>query len=422
MQCCNICIFLGSFSLFYFFAPLRRLPASVKSVILVPNRGLKRPPVNTSQLDAGRRTGALAMKVGMLGVWDKWGVRYPVTVLHVDNCQVVQVKTEENNGYTALQLGVGEAKVKRLNMPQKGHFKAAAEAGFKHVDVHNNNMDADFVPNRTLMEFKVSKDCLLDVGTPIYASHFVPGQYVDVCGVSKGKGFQGVMKRHNFAGGRATHGNSLNHRTPGSTGGRQDPGKVFKGKKMPGNMGNDRKTIQNLRILKIDISRNLLYIKGSITGQKGAFLRVTDAVKGPYYPAETNAEEAIATGGECYTITDSKYNPYTLPIPTMSTKQYKELLVSLQDRRQAEKEQKLADELSKMSAKAQKVEVKRRAAEQVDEIGSNEESAIISVWADTSGKAANAGQMNNVEVRSAGDAVVEVDPGKGVEVADPYAL
>lgn len=398
-----------------------------RAVVLIPNRGLKRPPINTSQLETGKRTGALAMKVGMLAVWDKWSIRYPVTVLHIDNCQVIQKKTEETNGYTALQLGVGVAKVKRLKKPELGHFNAAQAAGAKHVDIYTNNEindEADFVANRKLMEFKVSEDCLLDVGTPIYATHFVPGQLVDICGVSKGKGFQGVMKRHNFGGGRATHGNSLNHRTPGSTGCRQDPGKVFKGKKMPGNMGNDRKTIQNLRILKIDITRNLIYIKGSIPGQKGAFLRITDAVKGPYYPADTKAEESIAENGVNYHITESQYNPYTLPVPTMSTGQYKDLLVTLIERRNAEKEQKLADELSRMSAGKKKAALKSRAAEALAQAGAEEEQVIISLWADTSARVGSVGQMNNVEVRAAGDnsVVPEVDPGKGVEVSDPYSL
>jgi large subunit ribosomal protein L3 len=197
-------------------------------------RFLKRPAVNTSQLPEGRRVGALAMKVGMLAIWDKWGQRYPTTVLQLDNCEVVQTKTEETNGYTALQLGVGEAKPSRVKKPQAGHF---AKAGVS--------------PKRKLQEFCVTPDAVLPAGTKIEAMHFVPGQLVDVCGISKGKGFQGVMKRWNFGGGRATHGNSLSHRIIGSTGCRQDPGKVFKNKKMPGRMGSERITTQNLTVLKV---------------------------------------------------------------------------------------------------------------------------------------------------------------------------
>ena len=144
------------------------------------------------------------MKVGMLPVYDKWGKRWPCTALQLDNCQVVQVKTEETNGYTSLQLGVGEAKVKRLGISKLGHYNKA-----------------EVTPNRKLWEFRVTPDMLLPVGTRIRAKHFVPGQLVDVAGISKGKGFQGVMKRWNFSGGRATHGNSLAHRIPGSTGQRQ---------------------------------------------------------------------------------------------------------------------------------------------------------------------------------------------------------
>eukprot|EP01038_Epipyxis_sp_PR26KG_P007473 gene7473-10186_t len=231
-------------------------------------RGLKRPPVHTSQLSEGRRTGAIAMKVGMLAFFDKWGVRFPATVLQVDNCEVVQVKTVETNGYTALQLGAGEAKLSRVKVTELGHFKKAG-----------------VYPKRKLWEFRVTPDCLLDVGTKISALHFVPGQLIDACGTSKGKGFQGVMKRWNFKGGRATHGNSLSHRNGGATGGRQDPGRVFKNQKMAGRMGGERTTVQNLIILKIDPKRNLIFVKGAVPGTNGSFLRIVDAVKGPFYPS-----------------------------------------------------------------------------------------------------------------------------------------
>mmetsp|Transcript_15682 Transcript_15682/g.26141 ORF Transcript_15682/g.26141 Transcript_15682/m.26141 type:complete len:290 (+) Transcript_15682:47-916(+) len=230
-------------------------------------RGLKRPSVNTSQLKEGRRTGALAMKVGMLGIWDAWGVRIPVTILHLDACEVVQVKTEESNGYTALQLGVGEAKASRVNITTAGHYQKAG-----------------VVPKRKLEEFRVTPDALLPVGTQIHALHFVAGQLVDVRGITKGKGFQGVMKKWNFKGGRASHGNSRNHRTLGSTGQCQDPGRVWKGKKMPGRMGGRNKTTQNLKVVKIDPSRNLLYVRGAVPGNNGSFIRISDAVKGPFFP------------------------------------------------------------------------------------------------------------------------------------------
>lgn len=231
-------------------------------------RNINRPTVNTSQLKSGRRVGALAMKVGMLAIFDKWGERHAVTVLHLDECQVLQKKTLDTDGYTALQVGVGEAKLKRVSGTLRGHF-----------------LKAGVVPKRKVGEFRVTPDALLPVGTKINAVHFVPGQLVDVCGISKGKGFQGVMKRWNFGGGAATHGNSISHRVPGSTGCRQDPGRTFKNKKMPGRMGSDRVTVQNLSVLKIDPARDLLFVKGAVPGSNGGFVRVTDAVKGPMPPS-----------------------------------------------------------------------------------------------------------------------------------------
>lgn len=252
----------------------------VGGLFRVLRRGFaQRPAINTSQLTEGRRTGALAMKVGMLAIFDKWGERHAVTVLHLDNCQVVQVKKPETDGYMSLQLGVGEAKLKRVGISKRGQYE-------KH----------GLVPNRKLAEFRVSPDALLPVGTKISSMHFLPGQMVDVCGTSKGKGFAGVMKRWNFGGGRATHGNSLAHRIPGSTGCRQDPGRVFKNKKMPGRMGGERVTTQNLQVMKIDPDRDLLYIKGAVPGSNGTFLRVVDAVKGPFYPAGTKPPMPTFTG------------------------------------------------------------------------------------------------------------------------------
>jgi large subunit ribosomal protein L3 len=185
-----------------------------------------------------------------------------VTVLRLDNCQVVAQRTDEKNGYTALQLGVGLRKVKNTPKAMRGHFaKAAVE------------------PKRKLAEFRVSPENLIDVGAELTADHFVVGQFVDVTGTSIGKGFQGVMKRWNFHGGRATHGNSLSHRVAGSTGQRQDPGKVFKGKKMAGHMGDERVTTQNLKVIKTDTARGLIMVEGSVPGAKGGWIYVSDAVK-----------------------------------------------------------------------------------------------------------------------------------------------
>lgn len=260
---------------------------------IIQKRFLKRPPINTSQLQSGRRVGALAMKVGMLPVWDKWGQRYPCTVLQLDNCHVVQVKTPTTDGYSALQLGVGVRKLsinpraKLQNYRRKvkatllGHFCNMLDNG----KVNDSVCDKAPVISRKLSEFRVSEDAILPLGTKIEASHFVPGQLVDVCGTSKGKGFQGAMKRWNFKGGSASHGNSLAHRALGATGQCQDPGRVFKNKKMPGRMGGDRKTVQNLFLLKIDTERQLLYVKGAVPGSNGSFVRISDAVKGPFYPS-----------------------------------------------------------------------------------------------------------------------------------------
>jgi len=218
--------------------------------------------------DGLRRCGALAMKVGMLPIWDEWGQRHACTVLQLDACEVVQVKTEETDGYDGLQIGVGEAKEKNVNQPMAGHFAAAGVA-----------------PKRRLREFRVSAPALLPAGTPITARHFVPGQLVDLQGTTKGKGFQGAMKRHGFGGLGASHGVSKAHRSLGSTGQCQDPGRVFKGKKMPGRMGGKTKTVENMKILKIEPERNLLYIKGSVPGQNGGWIRVKDAERGPRFPS-----------------------------------------------------------------------------------------------------------------------------------------
>lgn len=208
------------------------------------------------------RTGLIAKKLGMSRIFEANGVHVPVTVLSVDGLKVIAVKTAEKNGYTAVQLGTGAVKAKNVSKPMKGHFAKA-------------NVE----PKKKLGEFRVSEDCLLSVGNELSAEHFVPGQYVDVCATSIGKGFAGVMKRHNFAGLEATHGVSVSHRSHGSTGQRQDPGKVFKGKKMAGHMGAKRVTVQNLKVVAVDAVKGLIMVKGAVPGSENAWVRVTDAVK-----------------------------------------------------------------------------------------------------------------------------------------------
>ncbi len=208
------------------------------------------------------RSGVIAQKVGMTRVYNDAGEHVPVTVLKLENCQVVAHRTEEKNGYTALQLGAGTVKVKNVSKAQRGHFAAASVE-----------------PKRELAEFRVSPENLIEVGAEITADHFVPGQFVDVTGTSIGKGFAGSMKRWNFSGGRATHGNSVSHRVHGSTGQRQDPGKVFKGKKMAGHLGDERVTTQNLKIVMTDVDRGLILVEGAVPGAKGGWILIRDAVK-----------------------------------------------------------------------------------------------------------------------------------------------
>jgi large subunit ribosomal protein L3 len=208
------------------------------------------------------RSGLIAQKLGMTRIYTEEGVQVPVTVLKVDNCQVVAQKTAEKHGYTAVQLGVGVPKIKRLTKAERGHFAAAKVE-----------------PKRKLQEFRVSPENTIPVGAEITVDHFVPGQFVDVTGTTIGKGFQGGMKRWNFGGLRATHGVSISHRSIGSTGNRQDPGKVFKNKKMPGHLGAEQVTTQNIVVVKTDVERGLIMLRGSVPGVKGAWVSVRDAVK-----------------------------------------------------------------------------------------------------------------------------------------------
>jgi large subunit ribosomal protein L3 len=208
------------------------------------------------------RSGVIAQKLGMTRIFTDGGEHVPVTVLRIDQCRVVAQRTMEKNGYTALQLGAGLAKVKNVTRAERGHFAVA-------------NVE----PASKLAEFRVSPENMIDIGLEITADHFVPGQYVDVTGTSIGRGFAGGMKRHNFGGLRASHGVSVSHRSHGSTGQRQDPGKVFKGKKMAGHMGDARVTTQNLKVAKIDVERGLVLVRGAVPGAKGGWVLLRDAVK-----------------------------------------------------------------------------------------------------------------------------------------------
>jgi large subunit ribosomal protein L3 len=234
------------------------------------------------------RSGVIAKKVGMTRLFMEDGRQVPVTVLQLDGLQVVAQRTAEKDGYTAVQLGAGTAKAKRTSKAMRGHFSAAKVA-----------------PKRKVAEFRVDAENLINVGEEITADHYFEGQFVDVSGTSIGKGFAGAMKRHNFGGLRASHGVSISHRSHGSTGQCQDPGKVFKGKKMAGHMGAARVTTQNLQVVKTDSERGLIMIKGAVPGSKGGWVTVKDAVKKPFpenaiLPAalKSAAEEAARAAEE----------------------------------------------------------------------------------------------------------------------------
>ena len=208
------------------------------------------------------RSGMIAQKVGMTRVFGEDGSHIPVTVLKVDTCQVVAKKTDKTDGYNAIQVGVGLAKVKRVSKQMRGHFAKA-----------------EVEPKQRLQEFRVSEEALIEPGAEILVDHFVVGQRVDVAGTSIGKGFAGAMKRHNFAGLRASHGVSVSHRSHGSTGNSQDPGKVWKGKKMAGHMGDARVTVQNLMVVSTDLEKGIILVKGAVPGAKGSYVLIKDAVK-----------------------------------------------------------------------------------------------------------------------------------------------
>lgn len=226
------------------------------------------------------RTGLIAKKLGMTRLFKEDGTHVPVTVLHLDNVEVVDARTNERDGYTAIQLGLGDAKVKNVTKANRGHFARAKVEPKKH-----------------LAEFRVSEDALLEAGTKLSAAHFVVGQKVDVTGQSKGKGFAGVMKRHNFAGLEASHGVSISHRSHGSTGQRQDPGKVFKGKKMAGHMGDERVTTLNLEIAAVDEERNLIMVRGAIPGAKNGLVLIRDAIKKARHADAPYPAAAVAAAG-----------------------------------------------------------------------------------------------------------------------------
>lgn len=210
------------------------------------------------------RSGVIAQKMGMTRVFTDAGEHIPVTVLKLSNCQVLGHRTKDKNGYVALQLGSGSRRTVYMPKAERGQFAVAKVE-----------------PKRKVAEFRVSEDSLIPVGAEITADHFVAGQFVDVTGTSIGKGFAGGMKRWNFGGLRASHGVSVSHRSIGSTGGRQDPGKTFKNKKMPGHMGVDRITTLNLRVVQTDVERGLVLVEGAVPGSKGGWIMVRDAVKKP---------------------------------------------------------------------------------------------------------------------------------------------
>jgi large subunit ribosomal protein L3 len=239
------------------------------------------------------RTGLVALKMGMTRLFNDAGDQVPVTILKVDECRVISHRTVETNGYTALQLGFGKAKVKNVSKAVRGHFaKAAVE------------------PSKKVMEFRVEPEAFVEVGAEITADHFVAGQSVDVTGVTVGKGFAGGMKRWNFGGLRATHGVSVSHRSHGSTGNRQDPGRTFPGKKMAGHLGVEQVTTLNLQVIKVDAENGLIMVKGSVPGSDGNWVVIRDAVKKPRakdlpFPAALRASKSEAPAAEAAPVEEA---------------------------------------------------------------------------------------------------------------------
>jgi large subunit ribosomal protein L3 len=226
------------------------------------------------------RTGVIAKKLGMARFFDEAGVHVPVTVLSLEGCQVVAHRNTEKDGYVALQLGAGAKKPKNTSKAMRGHFAKG-----------------EVEPKAKIVEFRVSEDALIDVGAVITADHYVPGQKIDITGTTVGKGFAGAMKRWNFGGLRATHGVSVSHRSHGSTGQRQDPGRTFKGKKMAGHLGQETVTTLNLTVWRVDAERGLILVKGAVPGSEGSFVKIRDAVKSPL-PADAPKPGAFRTAGQ----------------------------------------------------------------------------------------------------------------------------
>ena len=233
------------------------------------------------------RSGIIAEKLGITRILTEQGEHVPVTLLKVDNCQVTEIKTINKHGYTAVQVGVGQAKVKNVSKALRMHYAKS-----------------QIEPKKKVLEFRVSEDALLSIGDVISVEHFVPGQYVDVAGITKGKSFAGVMKRHGFKGLRASHGVSITHRSHGSTGQRQDPGRVFKNKKMAGHMGCNRITTQNLQVFLTDVKTGVIAVRGNVPGLKGGFVTIRDAIKhkrpdsAPYPGAILEHQTQIDNGSE----------------------------------------------------------------------------------------------------------------------------
>jgi len=233
------------------------------------------------------RSGVIARKVGMTRLFMEDGRQVPVTVLQLDTCQVVAQRTAERDGYTAVQLGAGAANAKRATKAMRGHFAAAMVS-----------------PKRKIAEFRVTPENMIDVGAEITADHYFEGQYVDVSGTSIGKGFAGAMKRHNFGGLRASHGVSISHRSHGSTGQCQEPGRVFKGKKMAGHMGATRVTTQNLQVVRTDAERGLIMVRGAVPGSRGGWVTIKDAVKKPF-PSEAVLPAALRQSSDVGTVPET---------------------------------------------------------------------------------------------------------------------